>query len=603
MAETTSSDSGRKLPFSMIRKLDDILHGRVHHLVRHHADTASGWLDLAQEAAYAQRVEQCLEALTQLEHAPGSDRPEVRLAAYRTRASVLHSLGETQRAEQDVTARAEVLRSVGQYHQADLEEQLGTMLFAEPDSFSATVLQGVVDTEREALQRHRYDTVLSDALIALATIRVCEHATEEALELITEALDVIRWRRDEGLVVSRSATDTAHMFAAHVYLMTEQFSAAAATAGELLSTGCHRAIRAAMWMVQAAVAHHREDSALAAEYAVQALETYVRIGARSGAASAAGLCAAMASQLGETSVAVTAWKIAAAEAEQGEIPESGGLLFALGHQLLEAEEYKDAEEVLTGLVRRAEISGDRASQAQVLVDLGQALRRQHRTQEAIEHWHQAIELMLSTGARQEAVHVYLALGALHSTEDEPRRARTAVQHAVTVARQLPTPNMVLAQALNALGHLMCDQGDHEGILHLNEAIEIAQHTGATWYQADYMDTQARGYWSLHNGVNAVATALNAADLFTTADDPDGAARAELFAGHVLLEQDREVEAATLLSQLLETETLDTGARIAALMGLAEAQERTGDNMAAQQSRRRVEELEAQALNRRDESTC
>ena len=552
------------------------------------ADTAPGWLDLAHEAAYADDQPRARRAVQSGLRATGSERPEHRLALYRTLATVLAASGENP--EEAIRARAAVLREVGQPHQAELEVQLGAMLLREPESFDASVLAGVVEQERDVDPR---DTVLVDALVALSVARVEEQRAEEAVELLREALRALDARVAAHAVVSSGQRISVTMFLAHVLLMHQDGDAAAATATELLESGCNRAVRAAMWMVRAVVAQQSGAWDDAAEYALRSCELYARLGVRPGAASAAGLLATVSQTAGQNHQAVLAWRLAMQQAEQGEISESIALGLALGHQLLEVEDFREAEEVLTGLVRRAEIMDDSIALGRALVDLGHALRHQDRAQETLEHWDRAADLFTELDFLEEAARVQLATGALLSREQRQDEAVVRLTRAVEIARRLERSEAgVLPQALHALGHVLSERGDTDGVRLLDEAIELAKSASADWHHADYTDTRARALWALHDGPAAVSTALTAADLYAASNDRTAAQQAELFAAHVLLEQSKAYEAASLFRLLADDGSTAASVRMAAWLGLAQALELTEDESGAAEAKQRAEEIAA-----------
>ncbi|MGO1181932.1 MAG: hypothetical protein ACTHZ5_08615 [Micrococcaceae bacterium] len=550
------------------------------------ADTAPGWLDLAHEAAYADDQPRARRAVAAGLNAPGSERPEHRLALYRTLATVLAASGEDP--SEAIRERAAVLREVGQPHQAELEVQLGSMLLREPESFDASVLAGVVDQEREADPR---DTVLVDTLVALSVARVEEQRADDAVELLREALRALDTRVAADAVVSSGQRTSVTMFLAHVLLMHRDGDAAAATATELLESGCNRAVRAAMWMVRAVVAQQSGQWDDAAEYALRSCELYARLGVRPGAASSAGLLATVSQNAGLAEQSVLAWRLAMQQAEQGEITESVALGLALGHQLLEIEDYREAEEVLTGLVRRAETMDDSVALGRALVDLGHALRHQGRAAETLEQWDRAAALFTELDFLEEAARVHLATGALLSREQRQDEAVARLTSAVEIARQLErTEAGVLPQALHALGHVLSERGDADGVRLLDEAIELAKSAAADWHHADYTDTRARALWALHDGPAAVSTALTAADLYAASNDRTAAQQAELFAAHVLLEQGKAYEASSLFRLLAEDTSTAASVRMAAWLGLAQALELTDDEPGAAEAKQRADEI-------------
>src|SRR5699024_3192225 len=139
---------------------------------------------------------------------------------------------------------------------------------------------------------------------------------------------------------------------------------------------------------------HRNDMKQAATFGMRALELYARLQIRPGAASAASLVASVARRAEKHQLSVLAWRVAVDQAEQGEVEEASGLVAALGHQLLEAGEVTEAEEVLSGLVTRERLNGNHHVLAHALIDLGNSVSRQQRYQEAVKHWRDSIDAFL-----------------------------------------------------------------------------------------------------------------------------------------------------------------------------------------------------------------
>lgn len=552
------------------------------------ADTALGWLDLAHEAAYADNLPRALDCVRQGMQSPGSTEPTTRLALLRTLATVHASAHDHEAVSAAIADRVHLLRQIGQDHQAEMESQLGPMLLREPESFDASVLTGVVDTERST---DPSDTVLTDALVALAVARVEEQRPTEAVQLLTEALTSLEQRQDAGATISTGQSASVRMFIAHVRLMSREVDEATETAAELLLDRSNRAVRAAMWMVRAVAAHQGTELRQAAEYALQSCEMYANLGVRAGAASAAGLLATVLQISGHDETSVSAWRLAAQQAERGEIAESISLGLALGHQLLEVEDFREAEEVLTGLVRRAETTDEPIALARALVDLGHALRHQDKPERTLEHWDRASQVFAELELYEEAARVLLANGALLSREQRQEDAVARLSEAVQLARKLDDADPgVLSQALHALGHVLSERGDDTGVNLLDEAIQLAKNASADWHHADYTDTRARALWALQEGSAAVSTALNAADLYEASHDRSSAEQSELFAAHVLLEQQKAYEAASLFRLLADEDSTARSVRMAAWLGLAQSLEATGEAEDAVKARLRADEL-------------
>ena len=550
-------------------------------------DTARGWLDVSYEAAYAEDLARASRAAEIGLTAPGGHDPVNRASLYRALASVAALTGDHTAATRHIADRAHVLAEAGYPHQARLETELGTMLLREPESFEATVLEGVLEDERTR-SSHSVDTVLPDVLVALAVRHVEDGRFDPAVDLLEECLEILDARVAAGVPVPPESLASTRMFLAHVHLMSHEPEQSAEVADEVLAGQANRAVRAAMWMLKAVVAHERGDSGTAILDALRSVELHAAAGVRKGAASAAALLAGMADDAGDQQASILAWKVAVAQAEQGEVPEASDLTLALGHQLLEAEEHALAERVLAGLVRREEAARRLPGLARALVDLGHAARHQNRPEEALEHWGRASTLFEQAGATDEAARMYLASGALLNRQEKPEEAAERFSRAVELARQdegsEDNDPAVLPQALHALGHVLCELGEERGVALLDEAIALAQDSSASWYEADFTDTRARGLWALRKGAAAVSSALTAADLFAASEDAMASSNAELFAAYVLLEQERAEEAASLFRMITEQEDTARYLRMAAWLGLAQSLDLSGDEEGATKAR-------------------
>lgn len=554
------------------------------------ARTARGWLDLAYEAAYAEEPGRAAEAARTGLDAPGGQEPRTRLSLLRALGSIAEMMGRPDQVSEHIEQRAALLEGIGQPHRARMERELGAMLLREPEPFEATVLTGVLDAERRR-SATTTDTVLGDALVALAVRRVEDGQLDAAQELLQECLEWFERREQRGDAVADETLAATRMFLAHVHLMSHESLQADAMANLVLSAPANRAVRAAMWMLKAVVEQEAEHSFLASDHALRAVELHAAAGVRKGAASAAALLAGIAADAEDQQASVLAWKVAVAQAEQGEVPEASALTLALGHQLLEAEEHELAERVLAGLVRREEAARRLPGLARALVDLGHAARHQDRPEEALKHWDRAAELFLEADAPDEAARMLLAAGALLNREDRTEEAADRFRRSVELSRQVVDQDpAVLPQALHALGHVLAELGDEAGVGLLDEAIALAKNSSAAWHEADFTDTRARALWALRKGPAAVSSALTAADLFSATEDSTSASNAELFAAYVLLEQERAEEAATLFRIITDQEESAQHVRMAAWLGLAQSLDLMGDDDGAHQARQRADEV-------------
>lgn len=592
-AEFEGSDSHSALPSIVEPKLRSLLSNGASsaNLQQETAHSARGWLDLAHEAAYADDLERSLECATHGLASAGT-KPEVKLGLYRLLASVHHKLDDEAAMLQAIKKRTELLRSLGQTHQAEMEDQLGSILFAEADGFASTVLSGVADQERSL---ETTDTVLADVLIGLAVHQMSQMRGEEALQLIEEAVAMQRRRVDAGLHLSAGSMANTEMFLAHLKFMNEQVDEADTLSNQILESGCNRAVRAAMWMMQAVIAHHRNEMPEAANFGIRALELYARLHIRPGAASAASLVASVARRVEKHQLSVLAWKVAVDQAEQGEVEETSGLVAALGHQLLDAGEVAEAEQVLTSLVTREKLTGNHQVLAHALIDLGNAVCRQERFKDAINHWRDSIEAFLKVDAVREAARTSLGAGMkLAEAEDDSvyAAAEDLLRQAIEMARASEDP-AVETQGLRELAKLLCDQTKPEGLKLYDEAIQLAGNDDVRYVAAELTRQKARAYAVFGKVNKAVATALTAADMFEDEAELAMGHGCELLAGKFLIEHGKWLEATTLFTTIAEAEGIQPELRRAALLGLSTALRGQGDQQESDRIKRQAERIEVE----------
>lgn len=593
-AEFDGPDSQSHLPSVVEPMLRALLGNRstVTDLNQEFAHTARGWLDLAHEAAYADDLDRALACATHGLASAGTN-PDVKLGLYRLLSSVHHKLEDETGMHNAIQQRTKLLRSLGQTHQAEMEDQLGSILFAEADGFAATVLQGVAEQERSL---DSIDTVLTDVLIGLAVHQMSQMRADEALASIDEAVALQRRRAEAGYRLSAGSLANTEMFLAHLKFMNEEVDDADELSQAILDSGCNRAVRAAMWMMQAVIAHHRNDMKQAATFGMRALELYARLQIRPGAASAASLVASVARRAEKHQLSVLAWRVAVDQAEQGEVEETSGLVAALGHQLLDAGEVTEAEEVLSGLVTRERLNGNHHVLAHALIDLGNAVCRQERYQDAVKHWRDSIDAFLKVDRVREAARTSLAAGMkLAETKDDEvyAQAEELLRQAVEMGKASEDP-IVETQGLRELAKLLCEQTKPEGLELYDQAITLASNDDVRYVAADLTRLKARAYAIFGKTNKAVATALTAADMFEDEAELAMGHCCELLAGKFLIEKHKWVEAITLFSTIADAEGIKSQLRKAALLGLAAALRGQGDETEAQRVSRQAERIRIDA---------
>ncbi|GAA3697602.1 hypothetical protein GCM10022377_08120 [Zhihengliuella alba] len=535
--------------------------------------TAGECLDLAYERAYTEDYAGAIRAAMLGLELAGDDLDTL-LSLWGSLASIRHLGGDDDGARRAARARLSLLRAAGWDFQADMEEDLGALLFREASPEELPVLEAALITHETA---GAPDHVLADIKLAFA-VALHSYGSEGAL-------DALEWcaraYREAGRAESEGG---ALLYLAHAHAKEGHHELALAAADRLLDLPLNRAMKAAVWMVKATT-HAEADHRLEAEgCALRALELYAAAGVRKGAVSAAAGVAQAASEAADHEAAILAWKVAVEQAERGEIDETWAVRLALGHQLLEAGEFALAEDVLAPLAERLGAAGRPTARARTLVSLGHALRHQERLAEALRTWDEAAEVFVAAELNGEAARTLIAAGTLVSREESLAGARPRFERAVELAREAEDDPAALPTALHALGHALCEEHDPDGLGLLDEAISLADAHEAQWHSADFRDTHARGRWSLGDARGAIAEALEAADLFRVVEDPDAAGNAELFAAHVLAESGQWDEAASLY-RLIAAEHADSVAHVnAAQNGLGDVLEKQGLYLQAEEAR-------------------
>ncbi|GHD04117.1 tetratricopeptide repeat protein [Zhihengliuella salsuginis] len=568
--------------------LTDRLNRILHSVPAHPLGTpesAAGCLDLAYERAYAEDHAGAIRSITAGLELPESD-PSTRLSLWGAMASIRHLSGDDDGARRAADARLSLLRSAGWDHQADMEADLGSLLFREATETEMPLLEAALLTHGDA---GAPEHVLADIKLALA---VALHSSGNEA-----ALEALEWCADVYHAAGRPESEGgALLYLAHARATAGETDVAVAVADRLLELDLNRAMKAAVWMVKATANSERGHAIEAEGCALEALDLYSGAGVRKGAVSAAAAVAQLAALSADHDAAILAWKIAIQQAERGEFEETWALRLALAHQLLDAEEHLLAEEVLEALVDRLGAFGRVTERARALVSLGHSLRHQERFDEALAMWREAAGTFEEAGLPGEAARTLLALATLVSHEGDPAEARGHYQRAVDLARDAESDPAALPTALHALGHALCEEKDVDGLGALDEAIRLADDHGADWHSADFRDTHARCAWMLGDGRRAVAEALDAADRFRTVSDADAAGNAELFAAHVLTESKRLDEAAALY-RLISSDHADSVAHVnAAQRGLADVLDEQGLALQAAEARETAQRVVDEALD-------
>ena len=156
-------------------------------------DDPRGWLELAYDRAYAEDHDGAVSAAEAGIAAEGAD-PEAQLSLWGVAASVHHLAERDDAALECAHRRVELLRRLGRDHQADLEQDLGSLLFREPRPEEAPLLEAALATHSAA---GASAAVLADIRLPLAVCRV-EAGDGTALETAGAVRGGLPRRRTHG---------------------------------------------------------------------------------------------------------------------------------------------------------------------------------------------------------------------------------------------------------------------------------------------------------------------------------------------------------------------------------------------------------------------
>lgn len=573
--------------------------------------TARRYLDRAYELAFADDERGAILAAEKGLAAAGSES-ELRVRILGVLTAIHANSGAEVKALEMLAMRLAELRGSGREAQADVESRLGLLLFRQA---SAEELPRLAAELSRAKADGAPTVVVADLCLAVAVLHEESGRPDTALPLLRAAVDYYRLDgHTDG--VSGSLLYLAHCLAAQGSSLE-----AMGVADELLSMDINRALKSAALLLRArlraegtaepkatpaaagAVAEAAAEAAAdamsiaaaeAADDAADALELYLRAGIRTGAIAACTLLAQLLIGLGRFREAAMALRLGVEQAERAEHPSVAVLKMNLGNALVDAEDYLAAAEVLAEadrLQERADVPDH--ERAALLASLGHARRHSGQHAAALGAWRTARRLFSRAGQHSEASRILLAMGALLSQNHRGQEALDAYAAAEAEARLAPDDPDVHAEALHALGYALCEARNKDGLVRLQEAIELTRGSARPWLEADITDTLARGLWILEQGDAAIAAALGAADLFGAAGDGVSAGSAEFFAARVLAQLGRQEDAVAIFRSALDHTADHTVLAIGIYRGLADALDalnRPREAEAARSEARRLESL-------------
>ncbi|MCE0539304.1 hypothetical protein LWF15_27775 [Kineosporia rhizophila] len=364
-----------------------------------------------------------------------------------------------------------------------------------------------------------------------------------------------------------------------------------------LEKGRGRGRRAALLRTKAQLlgADDQYDAGLAAADASLAIG--LRLGAREWASTTASLAAHLAQDAGKADLAIERWRIAIREAALAELPqelvarlELGSLLQALGR----AEEgVEEAREVLR---RQTATGAPDSERAETLRRIGQGSVAMQELQDALDAYRDAVALASKAQDWLVATRAALALGDL-MTETGDEDGITVLAGAVESARHLEDEDpMWVIRAMHMHGRALSVADDDERAAEvLREAIDRAaraaadEHPAAAFEHADLLDSLARALVTDHED-EALKLAQQAAGEFAAIDEAVPAGRALMLAAGIHFNREQPEQARPLMERAAEILTEHPDVLGQVLHALGDVYEQLDRHHDAKQARERAESL-------------
>ncbi|GAA1342375.1 hypothetical protein [Arthrobacter roseus] len=543
---------------------------------QHEPATPLDYLHRGYELAFADRPTEAIASAREALHVqePSSD---LRLRVLAFLISLHTGEEESEKAKEYLDQRLQLLTTMGRDVQHDVEGRLGLMLFREATVEELPTLVKELDAQTAA---DAPPAILGDLSFAVGAAHASGASHLEATILMRSAAN---YYQQDGNDDGEAA---ALMYLSGSLMALGDEDRAVEVIGRALELPATPTIHASMLMLRARTGFGTPSRALGAvDDAISALEIYQGAGIRQGAIAAAATAGQELLELNEASDAALALRIAADEAERDEHPTLPILRLNLGNALLQSEEFAGAISNLTDAQRLMSVRGSAPEQlANALSGLGHAQRHTGLEDEALATWEESAGLFEAAGQFAEQAQILLSMGTLLAKGGRLDSALTSFEAAVVAARREEINPLALPQALHTYGYARCESGDALGLVELDEAIELSRKLNTPWLVADFTDSRARALFALKRHVEAIACALEAADMFSEAGDYSAAGNAELLAGQVLLSQHQATEAEAILRNAISHMKEDLGLRVAAWTAISEALDQLGRPQEAEAAR-------------------
>ncbi|RFA17288.1 hypothetical protein B7R21_00695 [Subtercola boreus] len=488
--------------------------------------------------------------------------------------------GDLTLAEELASSRVGLLVADGRQDLADVELELGLLMFGVPPQRRSGDLERALTLLRDG----EFDADAERGVLnALGELRLREGRSEEAIGYLLAAVALCGHDPDSTIVQRPLA------LLAHAQLNTAQPAWARATLDRLLRHDLDRAMRARALLMRARVLQQSADLRVALDDADRALSLHLELRYSKGVVDACATLASLLEELGIRAGVVEAWRMAVTEAQNSsgrpvaghpfpehldEHPDLRMLRLRLARALVSAERGDEAAAELLRLYDQSPgdvggapgdtVPGDAVSpattvgHAEILFWLGHAQRLADDDEAAYASWSLALRLTSALRDARGAVRSGLALGRLLLDDDDPD-GLDVLKHTLDQARLLTEDPSSEVDALHLLGIAQCAFGDATGLETLDDALDLAARTAfdIDALIAEIAESRARAFDDLGLETEALISSARAARLYERLCDRASAGRSHLFTARLLVTLGRHEEALPVYRRSLDMLPPDT----------------------------------------------
>jgi tetratricopeptide (TPR) repeat protein len=461
-------------------------------------------------------------------------RRRVRAALFALEISLALERGDTEAAERLAGQRADVLIEDDRLDLAEVELQVGLLLFGAEQAAGSGTLEHALTSARKARVEAEAEVCI---LNALAEMRLKQGRPAEATAFMLTAVKLCGHDPD-NVGVQRPL-----VMLAHAQVAEADFEGVKMTTNRLLRHPLDRATRANALLLRAAASHGLSQLNAGIADADRALSLYLELGYSKGIIDACARLALLLEELGVQAGVAEAWRHAVTEAERINHPEAGVIRFRLARALITAGHGAEAAaELDTVLENTVRLHASDTELSEVLYWLGHAFRLADNDELAYCSWSAALTRAAAAMDARACVRLGLALGRL-LLDDNDESSIDVLTETVNQARTLDAP-WELVDALHLLGQAQCEFDHPEGLRTFDEAVAVAdQHSfDLDALLASITESKAHGLDALGRDAEALDTARLSARLYERLGERSSAGLVRLFAARMLTLAERTTEA-------------------------------------------------------------